>query len=165
MPNKTPVFWKLVSGMLFSLILCFATLYRNEKPKSAFLHLTNRLTHLSNSLPIQGHLNLNNEPVRYLKIEDYPKYFKLLIGEDIDGSKPDFQQVDSLNTGDIVTIYYEENLLSGDKDVSHLAYFLDKNSKPYFIRGKQNTIVYYWIGICLSVIVVSYFLEKAGRIA
>ncbi|ALD20621.1 hypothetical protein [Hymenobacter sp. DG25A] len=165
MSYKAPVFWKLFFGMLFTIILCFSTLYRNQKQKVDFLHLTSRLTYISNSLPIQGHLKLDDEPVRYLKIEAYPKYFKLFVGEDIDGSKPNFQQVDRLKTGDIITIYYDENLLSSDKNVSRLAYFIDKDGKPYFIRGKQNTMGYYLIGICLSVIAISYLLKKAGRIA
>ena len=110
-------------------------------------------------------MNPNNEPIRYLKIEDYPKYFKLLIGEDIDGSKPTFQQIDKLRVGDIITVYYDENNLSDDADVSRLAYFIDNDGNPYFIRGKQNTIGYYIIGLCLSVIAVSYFLKKTGRIS
>ncbi len=88
MSAKAPVFWKLISGMSFALLLSFGTLYRNQKSKSDFLHLTSRLTSVSDELEIQGHFNPNNEPIRYLKIEDYPKYFKLLIGEDLDGSKP-----------------------------------------------------------------------------
>ena len=151
--------------MLFTLLLCFITLYRNQRPKGDFLHLTSKITSISNSLDIQGHLNFNNEPIRYLKIKDYPKYFKLLIGEDIDGSKPTFQQIDKLKFSNIITVYYDETSLGGDDKVSRLAYFIDKDGKPYFIRGKQNTIVYYIISVCLSVIVVSYFLKKTGRIS
>ena len=165
MSDKAPVFWKLISAMLFTLLLCFITLYRNQKPKDDFFHLTSKITSVSNALDIQGHLNPNNEPIRYLKIEDYPKYFKLLIGEDIDGSKPTFQQIDQLRVGDIITVYYDENNLSDDADVSRLAYFIDNDGNPYFIRGKQNTIGYYIIGLCLSVIAVSYFLKKTGRIS
>jgi len=165
MSAKAPVFWKLISGMSFALLLGFGTLYRNQKSKSDFLHLTSRLTSVSNELEIQGHFNPDNEPIRYLKIENYPKYFKLLIGEDLDGSKPDFQRIDELKTGDTITVYYDENSLSNDADVSRLAYFIDKNGKPYFIRGKQNTISYYLIGMCLSAIAISYFLKKTGRIS
>ncbi|WP_303312001.1 hypothetical protein [Hymenobacter sp. BT730] len=165
MSYKAPVFWKLFFGMLFTIILCFSTLYRNQKQKGDFLHLTSKLTNISNSLQIEGHINLNNEPIRYLKIKDYPKYFKLLIGEDIDGSKPDFQRIDNLKAGDVITIYYDETFLSSDPEVSRLAYFIDKDSKPYFIRGKQNTIGYYIIGFCLAVIAISYILKKTGRIA
>lgn len=100
-----------------------------------------------------------------MKVKDYPKYFKLLIGEDIDGSKPDFQKIDKLKVGDTITTYYDEIVLSDDSNVSRSAYFIDKNDKPYFIRGKQNTIGYYIIGLCLSVIVGSYFLKKTGRIS
>ena len=151
--------------MLFTLLLCFISLYRNQKSKENFLHLTNKITNLSNSLDIQGHLNLNSEPIRYLKVKDYPKYFKLFIGEDIDGSKPFFQQIDQLKVGDTITIYYDENSLSNDINISHLVYFIYKDGKPYFIRGKQSTMAYYLIGICLSAITVSYFLKKTGRIS
>jgi hypothetical protein len=165
MADKAPVFWKLVSAMLFTLLLCFITLYRHQKSKNDFLHLTSKITSLSNSLDIQGHFNLNNEPIRYLNVKDYPKYFKLLIGEDIDGSKPDFQQIDKLKVGDTITTYYDEIVLSDDSNVSRSAYFIDMDGKPYFIRGKQNTIGYYIIGLCLSVIVGSYFLKKTGKIS
>lgn len=151
--------------MLFTLILCFATLYRNQKPKKDFFHLTSKITSLSNSLQIQGHLNPNNEPIRYLKIKDYLKYFKLSIDEDIDGSKPRLQKIDSLKVGDVITVYYDENTLSDDTEVSRLAYFIDKDNKPYFIQGRKNTIAYYLIGICLAVIITSYFLKKAGKIS
>ena len=165
MSAKAPVFWKLVSGMSFALLLGFATLYRNQKSKSDFFHLTSRLTSISNELDIQGHLNPDNEPIRYLKIEDYLKYFKLRIDDDLDGSKPDFQRIDELRTGDIITVYYDENLLSSDADVSRLAYFIDKDGKPYFIRGKQNTTAYYLIGFCLIIIAVSYLLKRTGKMA
>jgi hypothetical protein len=165
MSNKAPLFWNLISGMLFTLLLCFATIYRNQKSKEDFFHITSKITSLFNSLQIQGDLNLDNEPIRYLKIKNYPKYFKLSIGEDLDGSKPYFQQIDSLKVGDIITVYYDENGLSDDTDVSRLAYFLDKNNKPYFIQGRKNIIGYCLIGICLTVIVVAYSLKKAGKIS
>ena len=165
MSAKAPVFWNLISGMSFALLLGFATLYRDQKSKSDFFHLTSKLISISNELDIQGHINPNNEPIRYLKVEDYPKYFRLRIGDDLDSSKPDYQRIDELKTDDIITVYYDENPLSNDAEVSNLAYFIDKSGKPYFIRGKQNNLVYYFIGICFSVIAVSYFLKKTGRIS
>jgi hypothetical protein len=165
-PAATPVFTKLLGGLSICFLLCLATLYRNQKPKNQFQHLTGKVVALTKALKIEGYYNSNNEPIRYLQIQDYPTIFRLFIGEDIDGSKPSFERVDELKVGDTVTVYYDKNYLNNNSDViSNLAYFVDKNQQAYFIRGSQNTMVYYLIGFCLLGSTAGVILKRTGRIS
>ncbi|WP_223650227.1 hypothetical protein [Hymenobacter psoromatis] len=160
------VFTKLIGGFSICLLLCLFTLYRNQKTKNQFQHLTGTITALTKSLKIEGYSSPDKEPIRYLQIQDSLPIFRLFIGEDIDGSKPSFERVDELRAGDVVTVYYDKNYLNSNSDVvSNLAYFVDKGQQAYFIRGNKDNEVYYLISICLIVIAVSYFLKKAGKIS
>jgi hypothetical protein len=167
-PRQPPaVYHELLYAMIFCLCLGLYTLLRGQKQKEDFHSVTGAITSLSKSLDAEGHLNLNNAPIRYLQIHGQPRYFRLYIGEDLDGSKPDFQRVDDLKIGDVITIYYDETIWSSTSNlVSNLAYFIDKDNKSYFKRGGLNKPTYYYLmGAYVFVIVVSFALKKAGKIS
>jgi hypothetical protein len=163
--EPTPVFARLMGAFSICLLLCLFTLYRNQKSKDQFQHFTGTITALTQSLKIEGYSSPDNEPIRYLRIQNFPTIFRLFIGEDIDGSKPAFERVDELRAGDVVTVYYDKNYLNSNSNVvSNLAYFIDKGQQAYFIRGSKDNKVYYLVCFCLIGIAFGLALKKAGKI-
>ncbi|RYU77698.1 hypothetical protein [Hymenobacter persicinus] len=161
------IFSQLLFAAIFGLAIGVVTLWRGHKRREDFYTLTGAVTNLTNSLNVEGHLNLNNEPLRYLQVQGQSRFFRLFIGEDLDGSKPNYQRIDDIKVGDIVTVYYDETLWSSSSDlVSNLAYFVDKDQQPYFIRGSLNNRTgYYFMGACAIVALASIYLKRTGKIA
>ena len=106
--------------------------------------------------------------MRYLKVAGYSKAFELFIGKDPGDFSPAFEQVDKLKTGDIVTVFFdeEESKSSDEAFINRLAQFVDSGQKAYFIRGSKDKYFGYFgiaLGACIGVGLV--LLKRAGKIS
>jgi hypothetical protein len=125
---------------------------------------------LEAKMELSGHPDRHIGKLRYLKIGGYTKYFEVFIGKDFGDFSPAYERIDSLKTGNLLTVYYSEDQLSNkatdDELINRDAQFIDKQNQPYFIRGSKDRYGSYFfmsVGICL--VVTLLILEKKGIIA
>ncbi|HTN16380.1 MAG TPA: hypothetical protein VL092_01770 [Chitinophagaceae bacterium] len=100
---------------------------------------------------------------RFIKVEGFGKPFEVFVGKDAGDFKPEFEQVDLLQAGDEVLVYY----VAGQKDFDavHNVQRIESNGKAFFIAGKSTI----WImGVCLVlgvvIAIVLMILKSKGRI-
>ncbi len=138
--NKQPahIFIKSLFGVATIIALGFVILTRGQTQKHSFNSITAQIISIGRTFP--GAFNRHEEKIRYVQVGNYPKVFELFIGHDTGDFSPALEQVDALKAGDIVTVYYdEEHTKAADTDtVNRLAQFIDKDGKPYFIRGNKD---------------------------
>ena len=165
--NKQPahIFIKSMFGVATIIALGFVILTRGQKQKHDFDSITARIISIGRSFP--GAFNRHEEKTRYVQVGNYPKVFELFIGHDPGDFSPAFEKVDALKTGDIVTVYYdEEHTRAADNEtVNRLAQFIDKDGKPYFIRGNKDKYGGYGaIGAGILIGLTLLILKKKGTI-
>jgi hypothetical protein len=165
--NKQPahIFIKSMFGVATIISLGFIILNRGQKQKHDFDSITARIISIGRNFP--GGFNRNEGKIRYVQVGNYPKVFELFIGHDTGDFSPAYEQVDALKAGDIVTVYYdEENTRSADNEtVNRLAQFIDKDGKPYFIRGNKDKYGGYGaIGMGVLIGLMLLILKKKGTI-
>ena len=97
--------------------------------------------------------------VRYLKVDTYSKEFRIFIGKETGDITPKFEQLDSLKAGDVINVYYDENFLQSSKKANKLVQYIDKDSKPYFIKGHFDGL----IGLILFFVGLSLFIYLARK--
>lgn len=161
--KQYPVFKKSLAGAITIIILGSFVLVRGIKEKSDFHRISGRITYLGKvyeELP-----NRDKGKYRYLLIDTYPKMFELFIGKDYGDFKPKYERIDSLKPGDDILVYYDVNSKETDIRLNRLVQFIDKEDKPYFIRGsKDRNFGFFLIGIGILLGGIIFYLNKTGKI-
>jgi hypothetical protein len=161
--KQYPVFKKSLAGVITIIILGSFILVRGIKEKSDFHRISGRITYLGKvyeELP-----NRDKGKYRYLLIDTYPKMFELFIGKDFGDFKPKYERIDSLKPGDDILVYYDEDSKETDIRLNRLIQFIDKEDKPYFIRGsKDKNFGFFLIGIGILLGGIIFYLNKTGKI-
>lgn len=161
--KQYPVFKKSLAGAITIIILGSFVLVRGIKEKSDFHRISGRITYLGKvyeELP-----NRDKGKYRYLLIDTYPKMFELFIGKDYGDFKPKYERIDSLKLGDDILVYYDVNSKETDIRLNRLVQFIDKEDKPYFIRGsKDRNFGFFLIGIGILLGGIIFYLNKTGKI-
>lgn len=161
--KQYPVFKKSLAGAITIIILGSFVLVRGIKEKSDFHRISGRITYLGKvyeELP-----NRDKGKYRYLLIDTYPKMFELFIGKDYGDFKPKYERIDSLKPGDDILVYYDVNSKETDIRLNSLVQFIDKEDKPYFIRGsKDRNFGFFLIGIGILLGGIIFYLNKTGKI-
>lgn len=161
--KQYPVFKKSLAGAITIIILGSFVLVRGIKEKSDFHRMSGRITYLGKvyeELP-----NRDKGKYRYLLIDTYPKMFELFIGKDYGDFKPKYERIDTLKPGDDILVYYDVNSKETDIRLNRLVQFIDKEDKPYFIRGsKDRNFGFFLIGIGILLGGIIFYLNKTGKI-
>lgn len=91
---------------------------------------------------------------RYIQLSDYEKPFEIYFANKLSDFKQELQRIDSLKTGDTITVYYEESFNTKLAFVNSLVYFIDKKNEAFFVKGKtyilKNFILFILISCCLA---------------
>lgn len=161
--KQYPIFKKSMAGVITIIVLGSVILARGTKEKGEFNHMTGRVTLLEKTyqeLPIR-----HPGKYRYLSIDSYPKVFQIFIGKDAGDFKPKLEKVDDLKIGDEIVVYYDEDPTETDIRLNRLIQFIDKDFKPYFIKGSWDKFGgYLFIGLGLFFGVLILILKEKGRI-
>ncbi len=148
-----------VAGILF---LGVDIISRGYKEKEAFFHVTSQVTSIADS--IVGQPDSRNSKQRYIRVNDYPKTFELFVGKDFSDFEPAFEQLDKVEPGDTVTVYFDETKDS-PTTVNRLVQFIDKGKTPYYIKGKKDVYVgYSAIAFCAGIVTYLLIQKKKGKI-
>lgn len=158
-----PIYIKSVGGLLFCIVLGIHLINRANAPKYEFHKLTGKVTYLQNKLP--NEIVPNDGKERYLQIEKSDRIFKIFVGKDWGDFKPQFENIDSLNVGDNVDLFYDDNFKTESNQINNLTQYIDKNGNPYYIKGKiDKTFGVFIIGISILGILILYHLKINGKI-
>lgn len=161
--KQYPVFKKSLAGVITIIILGSFILIRGTKEKTDFHRIAGRITYLGKvyeELPTR-----DKGKYRYLLIDTYPKMFELFIGKDYGDFKPSYERIKELKPGDDIVVYYDVSKNETDIRLNRLTQFIDKDGKPYFIRGsKDKNFGFFLIGIGILLGGVIFYLNKTGKI-
>ena len=137
-------------------------LHKNAQEKSAYDSITGKIMMLEqryDKWPIR-----NVGKFRYLGIEGYPYVFEIFVGNEPGDFSPEFEQIDSLRVGDVVSIYYYETNDTRADRLNRFAKFIDKGSKSYYEDGDSGLTIGIVMVILMVVLVAgSWVLWKRGK--
>ena len=163
MKEKQPIFKKSISGLLFAIALSVFFVQRGDKSKASFDNVTGTI--ISFEKTNENYPRRDSSKFRYLRVESYPKPFEIFVGKDAGDFKPKFENVDNLQIGDIITVYYAEDGKTQKAAVNNLVYFIDKGKEVVFIEGNsKKNVIYGLIGFCLITILILVILKWKGKI-
>ena len=162
------VFVESMIGSITILLAGLLLLFQAHQTREDMLQVTGPLLAVERQLA--GHPDRHIGKLRYLKVGGYDQYFEVFIGKDPGDFSPALERIDSLRTGDVVTVYYVEDLLSSeaarDEAINRLAQFIDRQQRPYFVRGNKDRYgSYFFMGVGLCLIGSLVILERKGIIA
>jgi hypothetical protein len=133
------------------------------KDRSDFSLTTGRIVYYSNNLKEPS--TERTGKLRYLAVDSYPFVMELFIGKDIGDFSPMYENIDSLQIGDLVSIYYEDNPKIRNKRINYSVQFIDKGSINYYERGNKTIYLGSFIIVCsLSIVGIGYYLKRKGKI-
>ena len=154
---------KSIASLIFVIFLSLFIAQRANKSKTSFQRIAGFITSLENT-----HVNFQGKDTskyRYLSIDNYHKPFQLFIGKSKGDFTPKLDKIDSLEVGQAVTIYFDENNKTKNSLVNNLAYFIDSDQKAIFIKGNfEKYLAYGLIGFCVIIILILFILKKKGKI-
>ena len=145
------------------MVLAVFMMIRGSKDKTEFHKATGGITYIDKiyaELP-----NRDHGKYRYLQVENYPKIFEIFIGKDWGDFAPKYEQVDSLKTGDMISVYYDLNEIEDDPRINRLVQFIDKGNKPVFVLGSYyKTFGNVTFSFCVIFLGILLILKRQGRI-
>ncbi|WP_162127079.1 hypothetical protein [Flavobacterium phycosphaerae] len=136
--SRKPIF---IKGSIANIvIIAFGIhIYANSlKSKSEFETVKGKIDYIGDSFE-----NLNPRDTRYIHIEGYPLVFQVFIGKETGDFSPKFEQLDKLKIGDEIIAYHSDiTPLQKNRDtrLDKNLEFIDKDNKPYFVKGNKNKI-------------------------
>jgi hypothetical protein len=161
--KQYPVFKKSLAGVITIIILGSFILIRGRKEKSDFHHIAGKITYLGKvyeELPKR-----DKGKYRYLSIDTYPKMFEIFIGKGYGDFKPRLERIKELKPGDDIIVYFDVDSKETDFRLNRLIQFIDKDGKPYFIRGtKDKNFGFFLISIGILLGIWILYLNRTGKI-
>ena len=161
---KYHIFGKSVFSLISLVVIGIIVLFRGSKEKTDFLHIKSKIVYYDSSY--QDLPGRNYGKYRYIALDGFPVVFEVFIGKDFGDFKPESERIDDLRIGDEIDIYYDESEYEKDKSINRLVQFIDKDNKPYFVKGRTDI----YFGIFIFIIAVFIFiwllyLKKKGSIS
>ena len=163
MKEKKSIFKKGISGLLLAIVLGVFFVQRGDKLKASFDKVIGVLTSFEKTN--ENYPRKDSSKFRYLQVEGYPKPFEIFVGKDAGDFKPKFENIDNLQLGDTIAVYYAEDGKSQNRPINNLVYFVDRGKEVLFIEGNsKKNLLYGLIGFCAIMIVILLILKRKGKI-
>ncbi|MDB5123633.1 MAG: hypothetical protein JWP94_1762 [Mucilaginibacter sp.] len=145
----------LLAFCLVTVIPVIIFIKSNSKPKSDYIHITGKLIYRDS---VMGNLPFRDKgSYRYIKIENYQFPFQIY-------AEKQGASIDSLNVGDVVTVYFYENRFTKESGINNFLQYLEKDNKIYFKRTDfAKNVGYVIIGLLIVSIAFFYVLYKKGK--
>ena len=162
------IFLQSVISAVSIIIAGVFLLFRSHETRSDMSTIVGPL--LEVKMELAGHPDRHIGKLRYLKIGGYSKYFEVFVGKDWGDFSPAYERIDSLKTGEILTVYHSadhtSNESTDDELINRDTQFIDKQSQPYFIRGsKDRYFSYFAIGMGTGLVISLFILRKKNIVA
>jgi hypothetical protein len=163
MKQKAAIFKQSISALALCIILCLVYAQKGDRERSSFQTISGILLSLQNSH--ERFPGKDSSKFRYLEIDNYPQPFEVFIGKGTGDFKPKYENIDKLEPGDSLTIYFEETDKTKNEPVNNRAYFIDRGSTNFFIKGNAIKNWIYGLAIfCTLFIPVLIILKMKGKI-
>lgn len=139
---------------------------RGSKEKTEFNSITGEIDYFDKTFQERNYRNKGNH--RFIHIVDFPLVFDIFVGKESGDFSPKFEQLDNLNLGDAIAVYYDDKTpLQKNVDLrfNKTVQFIDKNGEAYYIRGNKDKYGgYLFIGIGIMLAISLVVLKKFGKI-
>jgi len=153
-----------VRGILFTSIILISiaafVIINNSKEKVEYIKRSGEIEYFADT-----YLNLPNRHLgnyKYLQIDSYDYVFEIYTAN----SNKEANSIDELKVGDMIDTYFYETSNTVSEGINRYIQFIDKNGKPYFIRGSfQKQLGYVIAGLSILLNLASYILWKKKKIA
>lgn len=161
--DPKPIFIKWLWGAVFILFFGLFLLWRSSKNKQEYYKISGRIILLEKYFEAEKKSKKGKH--RYLKIDSHQEIMRLFIGKDFGDFSPSFEKIDSLKIGDLIDIFYAtETPFQRNTSISELnttVQFIDKNNRPFFIRGTKDKYgSYFFIITGIASIIFLLFLKR-----
>ncbi len=165
--SKTPypIFHRSLVSIALIIILSCMMIYRGDKEKSQYNHLTGKITFLDDNYDEYPFRNAGK--YRYLRIDTYPKTFEIFVGKDKGDFNPDYENLDALKLNDEIQIYFENPFffIKADPKIDKLIQFIEMEDQSYYIRGDSDRIIgYFCLSASLLMLILIFELKRRGTI-
>jgi hypothetical protein len=152
----------LITGlMLIATTVIYIRL--NSREKAFYEQVTGRIAYLDKKL--DKHPGRNIGTYRYLIVEGYSYPFEIFVGNDPGDFKPEFEEIDRLNVNDTVTVFFYQTENTEEEKMNRFAQFIDKDHTTFYKRGDSQTFMgMVIVGLCIAIIIGTFFLARSGRI-
>ncbi len=161
--NHAPIFIKSIVSLLAVIIFSFSFFLRGTKDKTEFVKLTGQVVYYEKQyrdLP-----NRHFGKYRYLQLHNYNNTFEVFIGNETGDFKPSFEQLDLVQAGDTIDVYFDDNADEKNEPVNRLIQYVDRGGVPLYIKGSKD--IYLGMGLiifCSLMIGVLVILKRKGTI-
>ena len=163
MTEKKEIFKSSVIILLGCIVFSLFYLHKLDQPKSAFKKIDGEIISITKT--IENYPGLDSSKFRYIKLDSYEKPFQVFIGKSGGDFEPTLENINSLNIGDSVSVYFEESSKTRNAAVNNLARFIDKGNVPVFIKGDSiKKLIYGLIVFCILLIPGLAYLKYKGKI-
>ncbi len=163
MNSNTPIYKTSVISLLVSIFACVIFLKKGDATKDSFQKIEGKIISLVSKN--ENYFGKDSSKFRYLQIDNYEKPFQLFIGKSSGDFKPKLEYIDRLQTGDSITIFFEETFKTQKAPVNNLVKFIDRGPDAIFIEGNsKKNLLYGLIGFCIILIPILFMLKKKGEI-
>jgi hypothetical protein len=163
MTGQKKIFSKSLGGIGLVIFLSVMLFLRADKDKLSFNKITGKVINIGSSISTLP--NLDPAKHRFLQLDNYEKVLQVFIGKDAGDFKPEFENIDKLQLGDTITVYYDENYKTEQDPINRLVYFIDKGDEPIFIKGTwEKGLAYFLFALCIALLTTIIYLKKIGKI-
>ena len=145
------------------IIMTIIYIKNNSREKKDYAKTTGEIVYLDKRL---GELPSRDVgKYRYLKLQGYPYPFEIFVGKDPGDFGPKYEQIDHLQPGNIVSVFYYETDNTHSEKINRYIQFIDKGEISFFERGdSQRTLGVFMIGFCGLLIAGAFTLWKLKKI-
>jgi hypothetical protein len=164
--NKTqqhPMYVKSLFALTAIFVFGIFLILRGAKDKSDFIRTDGTITYLDKvyqELPFRNQGNF-----RYLKVDGYSKIFEIYVGNDFGEFSPKYNNLDSLKTGEQITIFYDNVSTERDQRLNQHLQKVEKGNVIFFITGQRDLILgSIFIGSAVFLFSVLFIQWKKGKI-
>jgi hypothetical protein len=163
MKQQKPIFKTSIISLIICIIISLIYVQKGDTERNAFENIKGIIVSINNTNEL--YIGKDTSKFRYVQIDNYPQPFQIFIGKSTGDFKPKFEQIDLLNIGDSISIYFEETFKTKNAAVNNLVYFIDRKSEVIFIKGNAiKGFIYGLMIFCFIFICVLVFLKKRGKI-
>lgn len=154
---------KIIAVSIACAALMIVYMHMNSKEKFEYEKITGPITYLDKQL---GQLpGKDVGKYRYMEVGGYDYPFEIFVGNESGDFKPKFEQIDNLEIGDTITVYYYQTENTGNEGINRFIQFIDKKNDAYFERGDSSkTLGVVVISLCVLLTVAGLVLWKMEKI-
>ena len=164
--EKKPIFKKSLISCLLILVFGIYLTTRGTKEKIEFESITGPIDYFDETFQEITYGGKGDH--RFIHVAGFPVVFELFVGKATGDFSPKFENLDELDLGDEITVYFADKTpfqKNNDLRLNKTVQFIDKEEQAYFIRGNKDKYGgYAAIGFSILMSGSLLILKRTGKI-